>query len=57
MPDKFALNGNLSKSIFENNDGISNRLIKLEATRYNYLKNLKKIKKRLIKISIKKFSW
>ena len=47
IPDKFALNGNLSKSIFEYNVGISNRIIKLEATRYNYLKNLKQNKKRI----------
>lgn len=41
-PDKYGLNGDLSKNNFEFNDIKEEKILKLEATRYLYLNDLKK---------------
>ena len=44
MPDKFGLNGDLAKTNFSSNNIDENQIIKLEATRYMYLSQLRNSK-------------
>ncbi len=49
FPDKFALNGNLAKSVFCFNELDSSKIIELEATRYLYINKYKSNKNILLK--------